>query len=335
MPIKITAQAVSKLKPRSTKFIEYDTGGEGVRREGRAERAQVLHPDLPHQDRHAEAHHHRSAILNGRWQQRARKPRSCASASPAARIPWLTGRTPATAPTVADLAEDYIERHLPTKRPSSREDDMRMIRVHVLPALAQRQGCRCRSQDHRSSAQQDHQARHADQGERGEAAAVEDVLALHPLGIPHRQSVRRGGDEPGAEPREVPVAGRGSSTDEGAARSDSDRESATAIMLALLTGARRGELLKATWDQFDLEAWRLGQAVDRIRSRSGSTACHWRRTRMSCWSAWRQDDAARNAGIPHQSQAGHPCAVGAHPRASRSGRCSGSTICATATHRCW
>ena len=33
-----------------------------------------------------------------------------------------------------------------------------------------------------------------------------------------------------------------------------DRESANAIMLALLTGARRNELLLATWDQFDLEA---------------------------------------------------------------------------------
>ena len=35
---------------------------------------------------------------------------------------------------------------------------------------------------------------------------------------------------------------------------DEDRESANAIMLALLTGARRTELLKATWDQFDLKA---------------------------------------------------------------------------------
>jgi integrase len=33
-----------------------------------------------------------------------------------------------------------------------------------------------------------------------------------------------------------------------------DRESANVIVLALLTGARRGELLNATWDQFDLEA---------------------------------------------------------------------------------
>ena len=31
-----------------------------------------------------------------------------------------------------------------------------------------------------------------------------------------------------------------------------DREAANAIMLDLLTGARRGELLRATWDQFDL-----------------------------------------------------------------------------------
>ena len=39
MPIRITAQAVNQLKPRGTKFIEYDTGDAGVRREGRAERA--------------------------------------------------------------------------------------------------------------------------------------------------------------------------------------------------------------------------------------------------------------------------------------------------------
>ena len=39
MPIRITAQAVSQLKPRAAKFIEYDHGDAGVRREGRAERA--------------------------------------------------------------------------------------------------------------------------------------------------------------------------------------------------------------------------------------------------------------------------------------------------------
>ena len=103
--------------------------------------------------------------------------------SRAVRIPWLTGKKTRTAPTVADLAEDYIERHLPTKRPSSREDDMRIIRVHVLPALGK---VKVADIDHKTIA-----ALHSKITKSGtptranaEAAAVEDVRAVDPLGLP-------------------------------------------------------------------------------------------------------------------------------------------------------
>ena len=40
------------------------------------------------------------------------------------------------------------------------------------------------------------------------------------------------------------------------------------LRLLLLTGSREGEVLKADWTQFDLDARRLGKAIAITRNRS-------------------------------------------------------------------
>ena len=84
-----------------------------------------------------------------------------------------------------------------------------MIRTHILPALG---NVKVADVDHKTIA-----ALHSRITKRGtptRANAVKRLLSKMfslsiLLGIPHRQSVRRGGDEPGAAPRAVPVTGRG------------------------------------------------------------------------------------------------------------------------------
>ena len=43
-----------------------------------------------------------------------------------------------TAPTVADLAQRYMEEYAPTKKPRSAENDERLWRLHILPALGKK-----------------------------------------------------------------------------------------------------------------------------------------------------------------------------------------------------
>ena len=156
------------------------------------------------------------------------------------------------APTVADLAEDYIERHLPTKRPSSQEDDRRMIRTHILPAL---RNVKVADVDHKTIA-----ALHSRITKRGTATranAVKRLLSkMFSLSIlwGYRSSNPCVGVVMNPEHhRERFLSPEEAGRLMKALARDEDRESANAIMLALLTGARRSELLKATWDQFDLK----------------------------------------------------------------------------------
>ena len=134
MPIRITAQAVSKLKPRSTKFIEYDQElkGFGIRVEPSGHKSFVLtyRTRTGMQRRITIGQHPSWSVAAARKEAEELRVRISRGEDPLA-----DRENTREAPTVADLAEDYIERHLPTKRPSSREDDRRMIRVHILPAL--------------------------------------------------------------------------------------------------------------------------------------------------------------------------------------------------------
>jgi integrase len=155
------------------------------------------------------------------------------------------------APTVAELAKRYVGEHLPTKRPSSQREDRAMIDGLVLPEMKHLRVAEVTFSDisalHRKITKAGRPIRAnrmlALLSKMFSLAVIWQMRADNPC-----KGVRRN-DEEGREryleSHEIARLMKALSEYE-------DQEAANAIMLALLTGARRGELLKATWDQFDL-----------------------------------------------------------------------------------
>ena len=154
------------------------------------------------------------------------------------------------APTVAELVDRYIAEHLPSKRPSSQREDQRMIVSTVLPKLGKHKVTDVTFSDI--------SALHREIGKRAKTEAnrvlalLSKMFALAVIWQLRADNPCRGvtrnteiGRERFLEPEEIGRLMK-------ALAKHPDREAANAIMLDLLTGARRGELLRATWDQFDL-----------------------------------------------------------------------------------
>jgi integrase len=156
-----------------------------------------------------------------------------------------------TEPLVSDLAHDYIERHaLPHKRPGSIRNDRQMLDRIVLPRLGR----------HRVSAitRRDVQALH--NSRKATPYHANRVLSL--LSKMFALAIEWGwrDDNPaeGVERFHEDRRERWLTKDElarleTALREYPDLETADALRLLILTGARSGELLKAEWPQFDLE----------------------------------------------------------------------------------
>lgn len=155
------------------------------------------------------------------------------------------------APTVRDLADDYLERHAEQhKRPSSLRNDRAMLERSIIPRLGKL---------------------------KVDAVTLRDLEALHRLlrRTPYRANrvlallskmfslaVRWGwrGDNPvqGIQRFSEHARERWLSTDEltrltQVLQKHPNQRVAPAVRLILLTGARKSEVLTATWDQFDLE----------------------------------------------------------------------------------
>jgi len=156
-----------------------------------------------------------------------------------------------SAPTVADLAEDYLARHaVPYKRASSVENDRSMLARHILPKLGRRKVEAVRRRD----------VEVLYQSLRATPYCANRVLSL--LGKMFSLAVAWGwrADNPtrGVErfqehKRERWVSGEDLERLVQAIEKHPNQRAAKALLLMLLTGARRGEVLSATWDQFDLE----------------------------------------------------------------------------------
>lgn len=159
-----------------------------------------------------------------------------------------------TAPTVRELAQRYIEEWLPKKRLGSQRDDRAMLRSWILPALGNKKAASIRPADI--------EALHGKVTRNGGPIRANRVVAL--LSKMFSLAVRweyvehnpcRGAVERNAETRRK----RYLSAAEIARLSEAlvacpSQPAANAIRLLLLTGARKTEVLAATWDQFDLEA---------------------------------------------------------------------------------
>jgi len=162
------------------------------------------------------------------------------------------------APTVTDLADRYRQVHLPTKRPASAANDEAALRKYVLPALGNLKITDVQHADivalHRKISDPPKPAKSA-------PIAANRVLALvstmFNLAIQERLRV----DNPAQHVARNPENKRDRYLNrEEIARLSAvlaahpEKAAANAVRLLLLTGARRGEVLGATWDQFDLAA---------------------------------------------------------------------------------
>jgi integrase len=156
------------------------------------------------------------------------------------------------APTVADLCQRYAQEHLPKKRYSSQASDRSMINLYVLPALKHLKVAEVTFSDidglHRKI---------SNTGKLHAANRVVSLLAkMFALSI--RWEWRTGNPARGVERNPESGRNRFLSTDEiekltKALAEYEDQQAANIIRLLLLTGARKGEVLSAKWEDFDLE----------------------------------------------------------------------------------
>ena len=155
------------------------------------------------------------------------------------------------APTVADLAADYLQRHaIPNKRPESVRNDRSMLDRLILPHLGKVKVAAVTRRDieliHNSLRERPYQANR--------------VLAL--LSKMFNLAVAWGwrGDNPAKgiprfheDRRQRWLSAEELSRLWAALQAHPNRRAANAVKLMVLTGARRGEVLNATWDQFDMD----------------------------------------------------------------------------------
>lgn len=154
------------------------------------------------------------------------------------------------APTVADLSEEYLERHAVKKR--SRRDDAAMIANDILPRLGN-----MKVRDVRHA---DVDRLHREVTKRAPVRANRVVAVLSKMfALAVKWDWRIDNPVRGIERNPEARRTRHLSTEEIARLADTlnrcpESASANAVKLLMLTGARRGEVLTARWDQFDLGA---------------------------------------------------------------------------------
>jgi integrase len=162
--------------------------------------------------------------------------------------------TERSAPTMVDLAERYLEEHAQKKRTA--DDDERIFKTKVLPALGAMKV---------ADVEYSHVERlHRKITKQGRLHRANRVIATlsKAFNLSIRWKWRADNPCKGIERNPESKRVRYLSGAELAALTKAlaelpDQEAANAIRLLLLTGARRGEVLGATWSQFDLEsgAW--------------------------------------------------------------------------------
>lgn len=155
-------------------------------------------------------------------------------------------------PTVADLAGRYLEEYAVRKVPRAQKDDRAMLEKLVLPMIGQIKVHEVRREDI------DRLHREVSLTRPVRANRMAQLLSkMFNLGI--RWEYRSDNPVKGIHRNAEHKRTRYLSSEElqrltSVLASHSNQKSANVIRLLLLTGARRGEALNATWDQFDLTA---------------------------------------------------------------------------------
>jgi len=251
MSSKLSDARVKGLEPRSGTYIEFDTvvTGFGVRVTPAGTKAFVIdyRTRSGRQRRYTIGKFPNWSVIAARKVGKEQLQRVGLGEDPIAQRQEDRGGE-----TVADLAERYIEQHMPKKRPTSQRDDRDMLRLYILPALRT-----TKVKDVDVAAVEALHRKITKDGKPVRANAVVRLLStMFNLSIKWKMRA------------DNPCKGIGKNYEEARERyltkaeierlwkaldAEQDRESVAAILLAMLTGARRSEVVKATWDQFDLE----------------------------------------------------------------------------------
>jgi integrase len=154
-------------------------------------------------------------------------------------------------PTMIDLAEEYLRRHAePYKRPLSVRDDKRFLSAIIVPRLGRLQVGALTRLDvenlHREFAGTPVQANRV-------LALLSKMFSLAVKWGWARDNPAHGVTRYQEQPRERWLQQEELTRLGEALDKQSDQNQADALRLIQLTGARKGEVLSATWEQFDLE----------------------------------------------------------------------------------
>ena len=155
------------------------------------------------------------------------------------------------APTVKDLTDRYIEEHLSKKRASAHRNDRSMIDSDILPSLGKLKVADVRYADiddlHRKV------TKRAPIRANRVAALLSKMFALSIRWEMRPDNPVRGLERNPENKRRRYLSGDELSRLLAALAEHREQDSANVVRLLLLTGARRGEVLGARWDMFDLD----------------------------------------------------------------------------------
>lgn len=249
---KLSKSVVEKLKPADADTVVWDSDlpGFGVRVKASGAKSYVVQ----YRNRKTGASRRRTLGPHGpllSFHQARAQARMMLADALRGQDPVAEDRAIRTAPTVADLAADYLDKHaIPKKRPRSVANDRSMLDSIVLPKLGKRKVAEVQARDIA--------ALHA--GMKATPYRANRVLALLSKMFSLATAWGWRGDNPvkGIERFAEAHRERWLSDEElrrlmNVLAEHSNQRAANAVRLQLLTGARIGEVLNSRWSDIDFQ----------------------------------------------------------------------------------